>query len=65
MKTLGVHAGPLCSAYLSARDTYRVKRSQAKEARVAKKRRKMKRSVEKSVEEAHIEEGVSYETGGF
>ena len=66
MKALGIHAGPLCSAYLSARDTYRVKRYQAKEARVAKKRRKMKRSVEKSVEEAHIEEeGVSYETGGF
>ena len=33
---------------------------------MAKKRRKMKLLVEKSVEEAHIEkEGVSYEAGGF
>ena len=50
MKALGIHAGPLCSAYLSAHDNYRVKRSQAKEAGVAKKRRKMKWLVEKSVE---------------
>ena len=66
MKALGIHTGPLCSAYLFARDDYCIKRSQAKEAGVAKKRRKMKRLVEKGVEEAHIEEeGVSYETGGF
>ena len=65
MKALGIHAGPLCSAHLSARDYYRVKRSQAKEEEVTKKRRKTKRLVEKSVEEVCIEEGVSYETGGF
>ena len=66
MKGVGIHAGPLCSAYLSACDSYRVQRSLAKGKGVAKKKRKMKRLVEKSVEEEHIQkEGVSYEAGGF
>jgi len=38
MEAFGIHAGPLCSAYLSACDDYRVKRSQAKEAAVAKRK---------------------------
>ena len=41
MKALGIHAGPLYSAHLSARDNYRVKRSQAKKAELTKKRRKI------------------------
>ena len=60
IERLGTHAGPLCKANLAAQDSYRIKRSQSREAEEAKKRRKSKRVMEKCVEE-----GVTYEAGGF
>jgi len=66
MECLGIHAGPLCRANLAAQDSYRIKRSQSRESKAAKKRRKTKRVMEKRVEEADIEEeGVTYSPGGF
>ena len=51
---LGTHAGSLCKANLAAKDSYRIKRSQSREAEVAKERRKSKRVMEKRVEETSI-----------
>ena len=65
MKSFGVQDGPLCTAYLASRDVSRLKRAQAKETQVSKKKRKCKRAMEKSVEEACVvEEGLTYKAGG-
>ncbi len=65
MEHLNLHPGPLCIAHLAAQDDYLIKRARAKEAEVAKKRRKSKRAEEKCVEEVHIEEeGVTYAAWG-
>lgn len=50
MERLKIHPGPLCIAHLAAQDNYRIKRAEAKETEVAKKRRKSKRLEEKGVE---------------
>lgn len=66
MDAFKVPAGPLCTAYLASRDAYRIKRAQARETQVAKKRRQSKRWVEKSAEQSRREgEGLTYEAGGF
>lgn len=66
MKRLNLQAGPLCTAYLSSRDAFRVKRAELKEAEVAKNRRKSKRIAEVRTEEGYIEEeGPTYGRGEF
>ena len=65
MKSFGVQAGPPSTAYLASRDVSHLKRAQAKETQVFKKKRKCKRAMEKSVEEAcAMEGGLTYEAGG-
>ena len=66
MEKLQLQPGPLCTAHLAGRDDFRTKRSLAKEAEVAKQRKKSKRIEEVRVEEAHIEEeGPTYGRGAF
>ena len=66
LECMGIHPGPLCTTYLEQKDSTRIKRAVAKEDAVAKQQRKYKQTVEKGAEEANIvEEGVTYEAGGF
>ena len=63
---LGEQPGPLCCAYLAARDATRLRGAESRETELVKQRRKSKRTVEKSAEEAHIEEeGITYGAGEF
>ena len=66
LEGLGMEAGPLYMATLSARSKVHLQRSVRKAEEVAKKRRKRKKQTEMSLEVAcNEEEGVTYETWAF
>lgn len=63
---LNIDAGPLCLSYLRSQDTMRLKKAEAREKAVAKKKRQSVRREKAVAEEACIEgEGVTYKAGGF
>ena len=64
LERMGIHAGPLCITHLERKDSTRIKR--AVQGVTTKQQGRLKRVVEKGAEEACImEEGVTYEAGGF
>jgi len=66
LERMSIHAGPLCTTHLERKDSTRIKRAVATEGAVTKQQRKLKRAAEKGAEEAHVlEEGITYEAGGF
>ena len=66
MDNIGVKAGPLCSAHLACRDMAHVRAASYVVSEKVKHRRKSKRRRKKGKEEDLVmEEGVTYESGGF
>ena len=66
MDDLGITVGPLCTTFLEKKDRYRIKRAEAQADVVAKKRRKtIKLRDTRAEQERILEEGPTYESGGF